>query len=67
MGLAVSLQHQDEGSIPGPAQWVKGSDLIPSLGTPYAVGRPNQTKTSTQIQRTDQWLPEGKRQKKAGG
>ena len=25
MGLAVSLQHQNTGSIPSPAQWVKGS------------------------------------------
>ena len=42
-GLSVSLWHQDIGSIPGPAQWVKGSssishncslDLIPGLGTP---------------------------------
>ena len=25
MGLVMSLQHQDTGSIPGPAQWIKGS------------------------------------------
>jgi len=25
MGSAVSLQHQDEDSLPCPAQWVKGS------------------------------------------
>ena len=42
----MPLQHKDTGSIPGLAQWVKGSgmsrscgwDLIPSLGTPYASG-----------------------------
>ena len=55
MGLVSSLQHQDAGSIPGPAQWVKGSgvatvgckcslDLIPGLGTPYAVGQLNEGK-----------------------
>jgi len=51
--LAVSLQHQDVGSIPVAAQCVKGSslpqvrcghnwrsDLIPGLGTPYAMGWP---------------------------
>ena len=27
MGLAVSLQRQDAGLIPGPAQWVKGSGV----------------------------------------
>ena len=27
MGLAASLQHQGAGSIPGPAQWIKGSDI----------------------------------------
>ena len=27
MGLAVSLQRQDTGLIPGPAQWVKGSGV----------------------------------------
>ena len=27
-GLAVSLQHQDAGSIPSPAQWVKGSIIV---------------------------------------
>ena len=25
MGLAASLEHWDTGSIPSPAQWVKGS------------------------------------------
>ena len=41
-------QHQDAGSIPSRTQWVKGSaighncgsDLIPGLGTPFAVGWP---------------------------
>ena len=47
----MSLQCQDTGSIPGQAQWVKGSgiccscgvghncgsDLIPGPGTPYAM------------------------------
>ena len=32
------LEFWDEGSIPGPARWVK--DLTPGLGTPYAVGWP---------------------------
>lgn len=27
MGLEVSLQHQDTGSIPSPAQWIKGSGV----------------------------------------
>ena len=27
MGSAESLQSQDTGSIPGPAQWVKGSGI----------------------------------------
>ena len=27
MELAVSLEHWDTGSIPGPAQWVKGSSV----------------------------------------
>ena len=49
------MAQQDMGSIPGPAQWVKGSyvaaatagidrtcglDLIPDPGTPYASGWP---------------------------
>ena len=49
--LSVSLQCQDSGSIPGQAQWVKGSGvfasalqlttvLIPGLGIPYAMGQP---------------------------
>ena len=59
MALVVSLQQQDPGSFPSPAQWVKGSsvatdaehighncswDLIPGLGTPYALGRPKKKK-----------------------
>ena len=38
-GLAVSLQCQDTGSIPGPAPWVKGSSR-----TPYASGKPKKKK-----------------------
>ena len=49
MGLAASLQCQDTGWIPGPAQWLKdlalpqlgctcGSDLIPGSGTPMPWG-----------------------------
>ena len=53
----MSLQRRDLGSIPSPAQWVKGScchscgvsrncgsDLIPGPGTPYAGGRPKKKK-----------------------
>ena len=51
MASVVSLQRQDAGSIPGPAQWVKGlallqvghncsSDLIPGQETLYAAGWP---------------------------
>ena len=46
----MSLGSQDAGSIPSPAQWVKGSGvfaghnfssyLIPGPGTPYATGWP---------------------------
>ena len=47
-GLKASLQRQDAGSIPGPAQWVKGSncgsDLIPGLGTLYGTGQPKKKK-----------------------
>ena len=61
MGWMVSLQHQDAGSIPGPAPWVKGStvataapwvtiaargrDLIPAQGLPYAAGWPKKWKS----------------------
>ena len=34
MGSVASLQHWDSGSIPGPAQWVKGS----GIGTECSVG-----------------------------
>ena len=53
MGSAAPLERWDTGSIPQPAQWVKdpasqkkkkkeefcncGLDLIPGLGTPYAM------------------------------
>ena len=60
-GLAVSLQRQDVGSIPSPAQWVKGPnqhccnvdcncclDLIPGLGTPDAAGQPKKKQTNKQ-------------------
>ena len=30
MGSAVSLQHQDAGLIPGPAQWVERSGTVPA-------------------------------------
>ena len=47
-GLKASVQRQDAGSIPGPAQWVKGSncgsDLIPGLGTLYGTGQPKKKK-----------------------
>ena len=63
MGLAVSLQCQGTGSIPSMTQWVKGSgvaiaagvghnwssDLIPSLGTPYAMGQPKKGKKKLYI------------------
>ena len=32
-GSAVSLQHKDTGSIPGPAWWVKGSGLAVWVAT----------------------------------
>ena len=57
MGVAAALQHWDTGSIPSLARWVKdpallqrhigcncGSDLIPGLGTPCAVGQPKKKK-----------------------
>lgn len=50
MRSTASLQHQDVGVIPGPAQRVKGSrvaaghnrglDLISGLGMPYTAGCP---------------------------
>ena len=58
-GSVVSLQRQEAGLIPGPAQWVKriwcchscsgvdcncASDLIPGLATPYAMRRPKKKK-----------------------
>ena len=51
-GSAASLQHQDTGSIPRWAEWVKdtgigqncGSDLIPGLGMPYASEWPKKKK-----------------------
>ena len=59
MGSVASLQHQDVGLIPSPAQWVKGSScgntgvgrncslgLIPGPETPYAVVRPKEKKNS---------------------
>ena len=51
--MAASLQHQDAGSIPSLAKWVKGSgaaavycdsDLIPGPGNPYAAGQPGKKK-----------------------
>ena len=63
MGSAESLQPQDAGSIPRPAQWVKGSgvaghncgsDLL--QGTPYAAGRAkkkkNKNKNNTKQNKT---------------
>ena len=54
MGSVAPLQHQNSGSIPGLAQWDKGSsiaighscgsDLIPGLGTPYTIGQPKKKK-----------------------
>lgn len=56
MGIPVSLECQDASLIPGPA-WLMiqychscsecctcASDLIPRLGTPYAVGQPKKSK-----------------------
>ena len=52
MGSAASLKHQDAGSIPSLAQWVKGSrvgrssgsDPVLGLGTPYATEQPKKKK-----------------------
>ena len=66
MGSAVSLQHWDAGSIPGPTQWVKGSYTaiavselqIPGPGTPYALGWPKKRsrakKTNNNSKKTDE-------------
>ena len=52
MGSTASLKHQDTGSIPSLAQWVKGSgvgrssgsDQVLGLGTPYAMEQPKKKK-----------------------
>ena len=57
MGSVVSLQHQDAGLIPSPAQWVKGSGvttaavaivatvaLIPGLDPPEPTRQPKREK-----------------------
>ena len=57
MRSIASWECWDTGSVPSPAQWVKdhhwgscgldcsyGSNLIPGLGTPYALGWPKKKK-----------------------
>ena len=39
MRLAVSLQRQDTGSIPGPAEWVKGSGIATVVAQPTAAAQ----------------------------
>ena len=36
MGLAVSLQHQDAGSSPRPAQWVESGSQLQLVSDPWA-------------------------------
>ena len=57
----MSLQHQDAGSIPSLAQWVKGSSIAAAAraGTPYAVGWPKKEKEKRQkpgVPIVAQWL-----------
>lgn len=60
-----NLQHEDTGSVPSLAQWVKGLDsmlsqlgcnccldLIPGPGTPFDVGRPKRKKNEESCNRT---------------
>ena len=64
------MAQQDMGSIPGPAQWVKGShvaaatagidrtcglDLIPDPGTPYASGWPKKNKKKVINEGMNNW------------
>ena len=37
MGSSVALQHQDAGSIPGPAPCVKGSNPRPGAAEPLMI------------------------------
>ena len=65
MGSAVSWDLWDNGLIPGLTQWIAdlvlpqlqpglyyGSDLIPGLGTPYALGWPKKKKKERERERT---------------
>ena len=68
MGSAVSLQHWDAGSIPGPTQWVKESYTaiavselqvrsgIPGPGTPlgWPKKRSRAKKTNNNSKKTDE-------------